>query len=133
MGQYTGLYVLLGIIFILVTFNRNFFWWVKVTIVVYYSIISYIFITIKNKIDKEYENITPVPDSYWDENSGWVYTMIDYYFWPLSLLLLFMYYKWFKSVQGKTTRLLVLLSMVPAAVVFLFFMFIFGFSYGYRP
>jgi len=58
------LFVFLAIIFIIVLSNRFIPWLVKAAIVVYYSVISYIFITTKNKIDERYENITPVPDAY---------------------------------------------------------------------
>lgn len=48
--------------------------WVKFTIAAYYSIVSYVFITNKNKIDRQYENILPVPKAYWDKNI-WVQTI----------------------------------------------------------
>ncbi|MFJ8264283.1 hypothetical protein ACIQ4I_20465 [Rummeliibacillus sp. NPDC094406] len=133
MQQYFGLFVMLAIIFIVVIFNKVLFSWFKATIIVYYSIISYVFITIKNKIDRQYENITPVPDVYWDKNSGWVDSMAGYFFWPLLIILLFIYYKWFIRVQSKTAKLLVLLSLIPTATIFLFFAFMFVFAYGYRP
>ncbi|GAB6258138.1 MULTISPECIES: hypothetical protein [Peribacillus] len=101
---YTGLFVMLAIIFLIVISNRHLFWWIKATIAAYYFVISYIFITTKNKIDKQYENILPVPDAYWDKNSGWVNTMVGYYFWPLAVILLFIYYKWYRSVQSRIAK-----------------------------
>ncbi|MFJ8068295.1 hypothetical protein ACIQZD_04970 [Peribacillus sp. NPDC096447] len=76
MELYIELFVFLALIFLIVISNRFLPWLVKASIVV-----SYIFITTKNKIDKPYENITPVPDAYWDKNSAWVDTMTDYYLW----------------------------------------------------
>ena len=131
--EYTSLFIMLAIIFLIVMTNRFLFWWIKATIVAYYSVISYIFIKTKNKIDRQYENILPVPDMYWDKNSGWVDTMAGYYFWPLAVILLFIYYKWYRSVQSKTAKGLVVVSFIPSTAIFLFITFLFGFGYGYRP
>ncbi|QOS89444.1 MULTISPECIES: hypothetical protein [Bacillales] len=131
--EYTSMFIMLAIIFLIVMANRFLFWWIKATIVAYYSVISYIFIKTKNKIDRQYENILPVPDIYWDKNSGWVDTMAGYYFWPLAVILLFIYYKWYRSVQSKTAKGLVVVSFIPSAAIFLFITFLFGFGYGYRP
>ncbi|MET3322716.1 UNVERIFIED_ORG: putative membrane protein [Peribacillus simplex] len=133
MGEYTGLYWMMAIIFIVVISNKFLFWWIKAAIVVYYSIISYIFVTTKNKIDRQYENILPVPDAYWDKNSGWVDTMAIYYFWPLVVILLFIYFKWYTSRQSRTAKGWVGVSFIPSIFIFLFFTFMFGFGYGYRP
>ncbi|MGG0791448.1 hypothetical protein ABE132_22675 [Peribacillus simplex] len=130
---YIGLFVMLAIIFLIVIFNRFLFWWLKATIVTYYSVISYIFIKTKNKIDRQYEHILPVPDVYWDKNSGWVDTMVGYYFWPLAVILLFIYYKWYRSLQSKTAKGLVVVSLIPSTAIFLYITFLFGFGYGYRP
>ncbi|MFD6442580.1 hypothetical protein ACFWDG_23000, partial [Peribacillus sp. NPDC060186] len=102
-------------------------------IAAYYSVISYIFITTKNKIDRQYENILPVPDAYWDKNSGWVNTMVGYYFWPLAVILLFIYYKWYRSVQSRTAKGWIVVSFIPATAIFLIITFFFGFGYEYRP
>ncbi|RXT07066.1 hypothetical protein [Ammoniphilus sp. CFH 90114] len=92
--QYTGLFITLSFIFIVVVFNRYLFWWVKGIIVAYYSMVSYIFITVKNRIDNEFENIRPVPEIYWDKNSGWVDTITNYIFFPFIGILIFIYFKW---------------------------------------
>lgn len=133
MEQYIGLFVILGIIFIIVVSNRFLSWWVKSTIVAYYSIISYVFVTVKNKIDRQYENILPVPEAYWDKNSGWVDTMLSYYFLPMIVILLFIYYKWFTGVKSNIAKVLVAVSFILSAIIFIFFTFMFVFSYGYRP
>jgi len=125
--------VILGIIFIIVVSNRFLSWWVKSTIVAYYSIISYVFVTVKNKIDRQYENILPVPEAYWDKNSGWVDTMLSYYFLPMIVILLFIYYKWFTGVKSNIAKVLVAVSFILSAIIFIFFTFMFVFSYGYRP
>lgn len=133
MGEYTGVYYTLAIIFLVVISNRFIFWWIKATIVAYYTVITYIFITTKNKIDKQYENILPVPDAYWDKNSGWVDTMASYYFWPLVVILLFIYFKWYTSRQSRIAKGWVVVSFIPSTFIFLFFTFMFVFAYGYRP
>lgn len=133
MQQYTGFFILLALILIIVIFNRSFRWWIKTTIITYYFVLSYIFISTKNKIDKQFENILPVPDEYWDKNSEWVSTISGFLFWPLALILIFLYFKWFTEANTRIAKVLVFTSIIPAAAIFLFFVFLFGFSYGYRP
>ncbi|WHX60914.1 hypothetical protein [Peribacillus frigoritolerans] len=120
MELYIELFVFLAIIFLIVLSNRFIPWLVKAAIAVYYSVISYIFITTKNKIDERYENITPVPDAYWDKNSAWVDTMTGYYLWSFLIILLFIYIKWFTSVKSKEAKGWVLISFIPSLAVFYF-------------
>ena len=133
MEGYKFLVTLILVISLIVLFSRSFRWWVKFAIVTYYCTISYIFVSKKIEIDKEYENILPVPEAYWDLNSGWVDTMIGYFFWPLAVIVLFLYYKWFRKVPTKMAKGLIIASLVPASMMFIFVMFLFGFGYGYRP
>jgi hypothetical protein len=133
MQQYIGFFVILALIFIIVLFNKYLFWWVKGIIVAYYLVVAYLFITVKNRIDKEYEDVLPVPEAYWDQNSGWVDTIMGYLFWPLVGILVFIYIKWFRKVHTKLAKVLILVSIIPAASLFIFFSFMFSFSYGYRP
>ncbi|MBY0099576.1 hypothetical protein [Mesobacillus maritimus] len=133
MQQYTGFFVTLAIIFMIVLFNKYLYWWVKGIIVGYYLVVAYRFITVKNTIDKEYEDVLPVPEAYWDQNSGWVSTITGYLFWPLVGILVFIYIKWFLRARTKLAKILVLVSIIPAITLFVFFSFMFSFSYGYRP
>ncbi|MGM0904441.1 MAG: hypothetical protein ACQEXB_25500 [Bacillota bacterium] len=133
MQQYTGFFVTLALIFIIVLFNKYLFWWVKGIIVAYYLVVAYIFITVKNRIDKEFEDVRPVPEAYWDENSGWVDTIMSYLFLPLVGILIFIYIKWFRKVKTNWARVLILVSILPVAILVIFFSFMFSFSYGYRP
>ncbi|RDI37242.1 hypothetical protein [Falsibacillus pallidus] len=133
MQQYTGFFIMLALILIVIILNRYLYIWAKAVIVAYYAVVSYVFITVKNKIDTQYENVLPVPDAYWDKNSGWVDKIADFLFWPLLGILLFIYYKWFTSVYSKRAKILVLLSLIPVGAIFLFLTFMFVFAYGYRP
>lgn len=131
--KYIGLFVFLAIVFLVTVFIKSLLWWIKATIVTYYSIISYFFITTRDQMDRDYKNILPVPDTYWDKNSSWVNTMQSLFFFPTVIILLFIYYKWFTGARSKQAKFWVILSCVPAAIVFLCFAFMFSFSYGYRP
>jgi hypothetical protein len=133
MEQYTGFFVTLMLIFIIVVFSKYIVWWVKGVIVAYYSVVSYYFITVKNRIDKEFEGISPVPDTYWDQNSGWVDTITNYLFLPLAAILVFIYVKWFTKTQSRKAKILILISLIPSALLFMFFLILFSFAYGYRP
>ncbi|RNF39369.1 hypothetical protein [Planococcus salinus] len=133
MQPYTFFYVMIALIFTIVIFNKYLPWWGKSLILAYYVGVSYFFITEKNRIDGEYEDVLPVPEEYWEKNTGWVVTISDFLFWPLLGILLFIYIRWFISVQTRTAKTFVLLSLIPAAFLFLFFLFFFNFVYGYRP
>lgn len=133
MIEYKGLFIVLTLIFTVVLFNKFMFWWAKTIILIYYSVVSCFFITVKNKIDNEYKDVLPVPDAYWDRNSGWVDTVTGLLFWPLIGILIFIYIKWFMDVQTKLAKTLILLSIIPAALLLVVFSFFFALVYGYRP
>lgn len=133
MQQYTGFFIMLAFIFIIVIFNKYIFWWIKGIIIGYYLLVSYNFITVKNRIDNEYEAILPVPEVYWDKNSGWVGTITNYLFLPLIGIIIFIYFKWITKARTKTTKIFIILSLIPTITIFILFSFFFSFGYGYRP
>ncbi|MGY6211139.1 hypothetical protein ACXEO8_14220 [Cytobacillus firmus] len=133
MEQYTGFFITLLLIFIIVIFSKYIVWWVKSVIVAYYIVVSYYFITVKNRIEKEFEGISPVPDAYWDQNSGWVDTIGNYLFLPFAAILIFIYFRWFTKTHSRKARILILISLIPSALLFMFFLILFSFAYGYRP
>jgi hypothetical protein len=133
MEQYTGFFIILLLMFIIVVFSKYIVWWVKCVIAAYYIVVSYYFITVKNKIDKEYEGILPVPDAYWDQNSEWVDTIANYLFLPFAAILIFIYFKWFTKIHSRKAKILILISLIPSALLFMFFLILFSFAYGYRP
>ncbi|OMF23537.1 hypothetical protein BK132_25830 [Paenibacillus sp. FSL H8-0259] len=126
------MFLFLAIIFLVIVFNKFLIWWIKATLVAYYSVISYFFIITRNKIDRDYKNIHPVPDAYWDINTYWFNIFQSLYFFPTVIILLFIYYKWFTGVRSEQAKFWVVLSLIPVAIIILFFAFIFSFSYGYR-
>ncbi|TKD72260.1 hypothetical protein [Pseudalkalibacillus hwajinpoensis] len=133
MQQYTGFYITLALIFILVFFNKYLLSWVKGIIVTYYMVVSYLFITIKNNIDRKYKDVLPVPDAYWDKNTGWVDTISNFLFLPLIFIILFVYINWFIEARTKMAKTLIILSLIPSAILFILITFLFSFGYGYRP
>ncbi|AIQ30392.1 hypothetical protein P40081_21180 [Paenibacillus sp. FSL P4-0081] len=126
------MFLFLAIIFLVIVFNKFLIWWIKATLAAYYSVISYFFIITRNKIDRDYKNIHPVPDAYWDINTYWFNIFQSLYFFPTVIILLFIYYKWFTGVRSEQAKFWVVLSLIPVAIIILFFAFIFSFSYGYR-
>ncbi|AIQ20695.1 hypothetical protein H70357_31450 [Paenibacillus sp. FSL H7-0357] len=130
--KYMGLFIFLAIVFLVIVFNKFLIWWIKATLVAYYSVISYFFIITRNKIDRDYKNIHPVPDAYWDINTYWFNIIQSLYFFPTAIILLFIYYKWFTGIRSEQAKFWVVLSLIPVAIIILFFAFIFSFSYGYR-
>jgi membrane protein implicated in regulation of membrane protease activity len=126
-----GFILMLGLIFIVVISNKFLFWWVKLTIVAYYCVISYIFFKVEAKINEEYE--TPLPDAYWDKVTGWADTIAGLIFLPLSLILLFIFYKWYSSRKDLQANGYVIAMSIPTIAIVLFFFIMFKFVYGYRP
>lgn len=71
MDSFSWFFIVLGITIIIVMASPYFNWWGKSLVVVYYGIISFVFIGMTRRINEKYSGIIPVPDVYWDENSQW--------------------------------------------------------------
>ncbi|WP_264806648.1 hypothetical protein [Cytobacillus sp. NCCP-133] len=84
MEQYRGFFITLALMLIIVLVNKYFNRWVKAIIAAYYLVVSSVFISMKDKIDKQDENIRrylmligiKIPD-------GLIQSQITYFF-PLS-------------------------------------------------
>lgn len=133
MGEFQGFFLMMAIIIAVIIFNKFLYWWVKTAFVIYYVSVTYIYISVTKKIDKQYLNVIPVPDAYWDKNSGWVDTIADYIFFPFSVILLFIFYKWYTSRDNKQAKGYVLAISILTIAIILFFILMFKFVYGYRP
>ena len=107
--------------------------WVKALIGAYYAIIAILFIVITNRINKKFEGITPVPNTYWEENSNWVYVVSNLLFLPFVGILIFIYFNWIAKARAKAAKALIVLSLIPAAFIVFAFYFFFNLAYGYRP
>lgn len=127
------IFFIIGIIFIVVMASPFFNWQAKSLVVIYYAIVTFLFIGITNRINAKYAGIIPVPDAYWDENSAWAYTASNLVLVPFIGILIFIYYKWFAHVQTVGSKILIAFSLLPAALVVFIFYFFFNLGYGYRP
>ncbi|PKH11187.1 MULTISPECIES: hypothetical protein [Planomicrobium] len=133
MQQYQGFLITIALILLIVFTSRYFKWWMKGIITIYYIAFAYIFITGRNEIDKIYEGILPVPEAYWDENSEWVYNMSHFLYVPLFVILVYIYIRWIMRVDTAWAKVLIVLTIIPVTLLFLFSHFFFNFGYGYRP
>lgn len=131
LGMSPGLLITIGLMLIVVLSNRFLPLWLKALLGPYFIIVAAVFINGLNRINEKYS--TPLPEAYWDENSAWVYMMSNFLFVPFVGVLVFIYIKWVMKVRTKGAKALVLLSLIPAALIVLFFYFMFNFAYGYRP
>ena len=118
MHQYIVFFIILAFILVVLVFNKYFFWWVKGFFATYYLVVAYLFVTVRNRIKKEFEGVRPVPEAYWSENSGWVDTITNYLFIPLIGIAIFLYFKWFTKAQTKMSKVFILLSFIPSAILF---------------
>lgn len=133
MQQYQGFLITIALILLIVLTSRYFKWWVKGIITIYYIAFAYIFITVRNEIDQKYEGIRPVPEAYWDENSEWVYNMSHFLYVPLFVILVYIFIRWIRRAETAGAKVLIVLTFIPATILFLFSHFLFNFGYGYRP
>ncbi|HSP21260.1 MAG TPA: hypothetical protein VLQ20_02920 [Planococcus sp. (in: firmicutes)] len=127
------LFIMVGVILIIVMASPYFNWQAKSLVVIYYAIVTFLFIGITRRINTKYEGVIPVPDAYWDENSAWAYTASNLLLIPFIGILIFIYYKWFANSKTLWAKILIALSMIPAAFLVFIFYFFFNFGYGYRP
>jgi len=128
--QYIGLYFDLTIIMLIVIFNKALFRWVKFLVEAYYLVVSYIFITVKNKVDKQYDGIIPTPNEYWHRNSEWVNTISLFLYIPILFILIFIHYRLLKKAPDKKTKQSVLIRLFFSIVFFLFLSYMFDVAYG---
>ncbi|MGG1664045.1 hypothetical protein [Brevibacillus sp. NRS-1366] len=129
--EYMALWFILGIIFMITLITSGVRLWQKAVIICYYLVLSYIFISRKEEIYRQYHTL-PVPEKYWESNSEWVYFMLDFYFLPFLLILLFNYFQWFRKAKGTKKKWWIALSLLPAGALYGCMVIIFG-MYGYRP
>ncbi|WP_223635215.1 hypothetical protein [Planococcus sp. 4-30] len=133
MDTFTWFFIVVGIIIIIVMANSYFNWWGKSLVVLYYGAMSFVFIGMTRRINEKYSGVIPVPDAYWDENSQWALTASNLLLLPFIGILVYIYINWLLNAPTITARILITLSMLPAALLVFFFYFIFNFGYGYRP
>lgn len=133
MDTYSWLFITVGTIILIVMATPYFSFWGKSLVVIYYGILSFLFIGMTHHINEKYSGIIPVPDAYWDENSQWAWTASNLVLLPFIGILLYSYYHWFVNAHTISAKIMIALSMLPAAALVFFFYFIFNFGYGYRP
>ncbi|MBT2569744.1 hypothetical protein [Planococcus sp. ISL-110] len=133
MDNFIWLFIIVGTIVIIVMANPHFSWWGKSLVIIYYGALTFLFIGRTNHINEKYSGIVPVPDAYWDENSQWALTASNLMLLPFIGILIYIYANWFLNAPTITARILIAVSLLPAALLVFFFYFIFNFGYGYRP
>ncbi|WKA51688.1 hypothetical protein QWY22_03525 [Planococcus liqunii] len=133
MQYFTGFFIMLTVMLVVIVSSRYLLGWIKLIITAYYVGISFLFITITNKINEKYADVIPVPDAYWDENTKWAFTVSNLLFVPFTGILIFIYIKWIAKVKSRTAKAMIGLSIIPAAILLFFCYTFFNFAYGYRP
>lgn len=133
MQSFTLLFSVVGTIVLIAMITPYFNWRVKSLIVIYYGSLSFVFIYKYAAINEKYKDITPVPAAYWKENSQWVWTSSNLIFWPFGIILLYLFYCGFQRVQTLSAKIFIVIGLLLAALLILFFKFVFNFEYGYLP
>ena len=127
------IFIIIGAIFIIVMTSPYFNWQAKSLVVIYYAFVKFLFIGNTRRINAKYDGIIPVPDAYWDENSAWAFTASNLLLVPFIGILIFIYYQWFAHIQTLWAKILIAISLLPAALLVFIFYFFFNLEYGYRP
>lgn len=99
---------------------------------IYFSVIAVIFIIGREYINYKY-NGTPVPDSFWDLNTGWTNIISIAYFVPAAIFFLIIYIRTIRFTKEKILKWYIAFSIIPISLGFMVALFIFGFGYGYSP
>ncbi len=131
-AQYLGFGILLLLTVAVISIPKSMGGRYKLIFLCYYFVLSTVFIIQRYRIDQKYDE-TPVPDRYWDANTEWVTTISNFYFIPLVAVLIFLFYKWFGKAEGKMKKGLITAGVLPVGFLVLIFLFLFNFTYGYRP
>ncbi|MED4285343.1 hypothetical protein P4679_25810 [Priestia megaterium] len=99
---------------------------------IYFLAIAVIFIIGREYIAYKY-NGTPVPDSFWDLNTGWTNIITIAYLLPAAIFFLFIYIRTIRFTKEIILKWFIGFSIIPIILGFMVALFIFGFGYGYSP
>lgn len=107
--------------------------WLKWVYGIYYLVPLALLDYLQKRLADKWYVTTPVPDQFWDENSQLANIFAGIFFIPLCLLLIILYYNWFKQVKSTYNRVLLGISIIPILVFGFIVFFMFVFIYGYQP
>ncbi|QJX80491.1 hypothetical protein [Priestia megaterium] len=99
---------------------------------IYFVAIAVIFIIGREYIAYKY-NGTPVPDSFWNLNTGWTNIITIAYLVPAAIFFLVIYIRTIRFTKEIILKWFIGFSIIPISLGFMVALFIFGFGYGYRP
>lgn len=104
----------------------------KKIIAAYFILITVLFIIFREYINVKYNGV-PVPDEYWDKNTGLSDIMCGSFLIPAAILFLYVFIVSLIKTKEVAQKVAISLSIIPAVIAFGIGLFIFGFGYGYRP
>ncbi|MEI5906968.1 hypothetical protein WAK64_07850 [Bacillus spongiae] len=129
----------------LLIFIKHIKWWIKLFVALYYGILIYFFSKGYKKIQDDYElyrskneyNPNDPADvkaleNYWDPLADYAGNFEVFFHLPVLILLTFSYYKWIKNGKNKTQRILIVLSLIPVSLIYLWIAILIG-MLGYQP
>ncbi|WP_341285554.1 hypothetical protein [Priestia megaterium] len=99
---------------------------------IYFVAIAVIFIVGREYINYKY-NGTPVPDSFWNLNTGWTNIITIAYLLPAAIFFLVIYIRTIRFTKEIILKWFIGFSIIPISLGFMVALFIFGFGYGYSP
>ncbi|NGY88850.1 hypothetical protein F6Y05_38365 [Bacillus megaterium] len=99
---------------------------------IYFVAIAIIFVIGREYIAYKY-NGTPVPDSFWNLNTGWTDIITFAYLVPVAIFFLFIYVRTIRFTKERILKWFIGFSIIPMSLGFIVALFIFGLGYGYSP
>jgi len=99
---------------------------------VYFSVLTVVFIIVRERISYLYEH-PPIPDIYWEKNSDWSEIGRLLYLVPTAVVFLMICLSWFKKEKDLKGKFLMLLFFVVGLVLLFVYAFLFSMTLGYSP
>lgn len=99
---------------------------------IYFVAIAVIFIVGREYINYKY-NGTPVPDSFWDINTGWTNIISTAYFVPAAIFFLIIYIRTIIFTKEKILKWYIAFSIIPISLGLVVAFTFFSLGYGYSP
>ncbi|MFD1019745.1 hypothetical protein [Thalassobacillus hwangdonensis] len=134
LGNWMEYFWLLGLICIIILLlqRTSFSKRMKGIVIGYFLLVTVVFASVREWIRAKFGG-TPVPEEYWDKNSAWVDVAAWLYLLPLAVVVFIAYLRWFEKAKTTQKKVWIGVSILPMLLFFVFYLFVFGFMYGYRP
>ncbi|MCM3617675.1 hypothetical protein M3936_08785 [Sutcliffiella horikoshii] len=126
--------ILLLVVSILITGFTLYNKWIKMLVILYYIVITTIFIDGYHHIHEKYNMYDgPVIPEGWEVNSNWAFLFSFAYIIPIGILLLYGLIQKLKPLKLNKSRIVFVVAILISIVIMFVLFVIFNIAYGLRP